>query len=213
MAALAAVTVPGRRVAFLPADVRTAVVARPSWPSRLRAARLPVPTAAAAVVALPSVAGALPSMTTPEAPQASLDQLGSNLVNLFTKGQLDDKVYDPSTEEGARQLGLAVPVPSVDKLVPVETSDILPIAAIFVVALIWGLLVVPNIMERADGSETTYFEKKEPAKPPLTPELLAEASNPVVPPTRRIAPSADKEASERNAGKQGSAKKEAGFKK
>jgi len=98
-----------------------------------------------------------------------LSAMGRKALNLVTKGA--DEVYDPSTEEGAKALGLKFPVPKLEDLGSVTSEDLLPLGALFIFALIWGVFVVPAVMEREDGSQTVYFgEKKEED---IAPEVAA----------------------------------------
>jgi len=98
-----------------------------------------------------------------------LSAMGRKALNLVTKGA--DEVYDPSTEEGAKALGLKFPVPKLEDLGSVTSEDLLPLGALFIFALIWGVFVVPAVMDREDGSKTVYFgEKKEED---IAPEVAA----------------------------------------
>jgi len=151
-----------------------------------------------------------------------MQKLGDKVYNLVAKGQLSDNVYDPSTPEGARALGLAFPVPKLEELEQVQTYDVIPVLWIFVLAVGWGLFVVPNVMTRSDGTETVYFPEKRVADP-IDPEKAPLALTEIVE-TKRL-PSGDtkdtKSASSKFGGTKGtksvSSKKKkarvAGFKK
>mmetsp|Transcript_84704 Transcript_84704/g.196940 ORF Transcript_84704/g.196940 Transcript_84704/m.196940 type:complete len:225 (-) Transcript_84704:46-720(-) len=93
--------------------------------------------------------------------------------NLVTKGA--EEAYDPTTEEGAKALGLAYPIPKKDDLPGITPEDFLPLVGIFVVACIWGIFVVPSFMERADGTKTTLFPEKEKDDGPPVDKVLAAA--------------------------------------
>jgi len=81
------------------------------------------------------------------------------VFNVITKGA--DEVNDPTTEEGAKAMGLAFPIPKNEDLPSATPADFVPIFGILVLAVVWGVLVVPNMMDRADGSKTVFFPAKE----------------------------------------------------
>lgn len=74
-----------------------------------------------------------------------------------------DKDYDPSTVEGAKALGLTFPIPASGT--QVNPKDVVPFLVVIGAAIFWGLAVVPNFMERSDGSRTTYFAETRKMKP------------------------------------------------
>eukprot|EP00929_Paragymnodinium_shiwhaense_P008408 TRINITY_DN112368_c0_g1_i1.p2 TRINITY_DN112368_c0_g1~~TRINITY_DN112368_c0_g1_i1.p2 ORF type:complete len:260 (+),score=50.06 TRINITY_DN112368_c0_g1_i1:142-921(+) len=147
--ALSCCSLPSRRCSGQPVFI---AADRP----RLRGLRQPL--ADAAVAGIVPGALSLPAYAEEAAAGGGADvkDLGTKMYNMATTGA--DAVYDPSTEEGARALGLAFPVPTLDKLQQVPFEEFAPALGIFVVAISWGLLVVPNTMTRSDGTLTTYFE-------------------------------------------------------
>mmetsp|Transcript_109327 Transcript_109327/g.326962 ORF Transcript_109327/g.326962 Transcript_109327/m.326962 type:complete len:229 (-) Transcript_109327:61-747(-) len=134
----------------------------------LRHERSGLPEHLAAAVAAASV-GALPARA--DEGGADLGKFLGYAWTIITKGSLETN--DPTTEEGAKAMGLAFPLPKNEDLPQATFEDAKPILIILGFALLYGIFVVPTMMERADGSKTIYFEEKEEedAKPENADEI------------------------------------------
>mmetsp|Transcript_129067 Transcript_129067/g.287614 ORF Transcript_129067/g.287614 Transcript_129067/m.287614 type:complete len:274 (-) Transcript_129067:83-904(-) len=100
------------------------------------------------------------------------------VFNLITKGA--DKVYDASTAEGAKGLGLAFPVPKASELEPVTLQDFLPVVGVFILAVAWGLFVVPSVMDRSDGAKSVLYVDTSQEKDEAPPKQLVSAEAPII---------------------------------
>lgn len=120
----------------------------------------------------------------------AVKDIGTKAKNVITRGALDDKFNDPSTPEGAAALGLAQPVPRIEDLPQLTGEDVFPVFAVFGLAVLWGIFGVPAMMERADGTKTTYFEEKK-EKVVYTGKMLDAAMSEIVPSTRRLSKESD----------------------
>lgn len=116
------------------------------------------PLKAVVIATTAASAGAIPAFGA-DFSVPDIGRFAGTVFNIITKGA--DEVYDPTTEEGAKAMGLAFPVPKNEDLPSVTPTDFLPIFCIIVLAVVWGVLVVPNMMDRADGSKTQFFPAKE----------------------------------------------------
>ncbi|CAE7530653.1 unnamed protein product [Symbiodinium sp. CCMP2592] len=112
--------------------------------------RQAVNRAAGASGALLGLGAAAPAAHAFEMP--NLGQFFSTVWRVVSTGS--DEVYDPTTEEGAKALGLAVPLPK-DGFGEVTSDDVLPFALFLLALVAWGLLVVPSNMDRSDGARRT----------------------------------------------------------
>jgi len=101
------------------------------------------------------------------------------LFNLITRGAAE--VYDPSTEEGAKALGFAYPLPKTEEYAAQQATlqDVAPILGIFVGALVWGIFVVPSLLDRSDGSKAYAFPEKT-EKEKLTEDQVEESQTPLL---------------------------------
>ncbi|CAE7202728.1 unnamed protein product, partial [Symbiodinium sp. CCMP2456] len=113
--------------------------------------------AAGASGALLGLGAAAPAAHAFEMP--NLGQFFSTVWRVVSTGS--DEVYDPTTEEGAKALGLAVPLPK-DGFGEVTSDDVLPFALFLLALVAWGLLVVPGNMDRSDGAKSVLFPSQVP---------------------------------------------------
>lgn len=100
------------------------------------------------------------------------------LFDLLTKGAAE--VYDPSTEEGAKALGMAYPLPKPETYEKADLQDFLPLAGLFVFALLWGIFVVPQLLDRSDGSKAYALVDKVDEPEKLTEEQEEQTQKAVV---------------------------------
>eukprot|EP00439_Symbiodinium_sp_Y106_P029221 s3984_g3.t1 len=119
--------------------------------------RQAVNRAAGASGALMGLGAAAPAAHAFEMP--NLGQFFSTVWRVVSTGS--DEVYDPTTEEGAKALGLAVPLPK-DGFGEVTSDDVLPFALFLLALVAWGLLVVPSNMDRSDGAKSVLFPSQVP---------------------------------------------------
>ncbi|CAE7943440.1 unnamed protein product [Symbiodinium necroappetens] len=135
--------------------------------------------AAGASGALLGLGAAAPAAHAFEMP--NLGQFFSTVWRVVSTGS--DEVYDPTTEEGAKALGLAVPLPK-DGFGEVTQDDVLPFALFLLALVAWGLLVVPSNMDRSDGAKSVLFPSQVPKLQESSVfglQLLASSSPPPVP--------------------------------
>mmetsp|Transcript_14521 Transcript_14521/g.36826 ORF Transcript_14521/g.36826 Transcript_14521/m.36826 type:complete len:260 (-) Transcript_14521:95-874(-) len=164
---------PQWQVNFLP-------VPPPARPSGLQPGLAPTRAAeaSAAAAAIVTVAG---GTATPAWASEGIQKV----INIVTKGT--DEFNDPSTPEGAKNLGLAFPIPTVDQTTPLSPLEFLPYLGIVAVAIGWGLFVVPSVMNRSDGAKSVLFAPKKEVQE-VTAATAAIAATPIV---KRLARPAD----------------------
>mmetsp|Transcript_11459 Transcript_11459/g.12880 ORF Transcript_11459/g.12880 Transcript_11459/m.12880 type:complete len:229 (+) Transcript_11459:124-810(+) len=148
-------------------------VARQTWPCMF----VPAPQSSARITpcrgnhgCLRSMVGAAVGMSVNGLP-ARAEEMNApdvfkfigKLFDFAAKGSTENN--DPTTEEGARAMGLAFPLPKDEELPQATLQDAVPFIVVFTVAVLWGLFAVPAMMERADGSKTVYFPEKEEEEP------------------------------------------------
>eukprot|EP00913_Durusdinium_trenchii_P027583 g25872.t1 len=110
--------------------------------------------------ALLGLSGAITAPARSEAfEMPDLGQFFSTVFRVITTGT--NEAFDPTTEEGAKALGLAVPLPK-EGFGEITSQDYLPFALFLVVLVIWGLLVVPSSMDRSDGAKSVLFPSQVP---------------------------------------------------
>lgn len=167
--------------AFLPSPMVVRLAGSrqlPQNPSSSRGTRDAVGTtlasSAAAAAAMgasrPAYAFELPQL--PEPPKlGDIGQFAQRVFKIVTTGA--DEVYDPTTDEGAKALGLAYRLPKQGEYEQVTAEDFYPFIGALVVIIIWGVFVVPTFMDRADGSKTVLFPKKEDDEEEVVKEIVA----------------------------------------
>lgn len=133
-----------------------------------------------------------------------LAETAKKALKIITTGA--DEVYDPSSEAGAKALGLAFPVPKLEKLEKVGLEDFLPLVGILLFATLWGIFVVPAVLDRSDGSKAYAFAEAEEELPDAKavemqapvlqvkrPVTTSEDLTPVVSSQRKVAPRSKKQ--------------------
>eukprot|EP00931_Biecheleriopsis_adriatica_P120509 TRINITY_DN95638_c0_g1_i1.p1 TRINITY_DN95638_c0_g1~~TRINITY_DN95638_c0_g1_i1.p1 ORF type:complete len:246 (+),score=52.68 TRINITY_DN95638_c0_g1_i1:79-816(+) len=130
--------------------------------------RASVPGRAAGVGALLAAAAA-PAPASASGLQ--MPRLGDFFVTAIKSAMgYGEKTYDPYTEEGAKALGLAYPLPQ--DLGNIDAFDVVPFLLFFGLLCVWGLLVVPSAMDRSDGAKSVLFPSQVPKLKVFVPDEI-----------------------------------------
>lgn len=133
------------------------------------------------------LAGAAPGLMPGPAGAWEISQLGNPgrfLATVWDSLLGPVKDADPYSDEGAKALGLAMPIPRQMKEQQVGFEDVLPFLGFFVLLCIWGLAVVPSTMDRSDGAKSVLFPSQVPKLKPFVPDEIR-----MLPPEAPILPS------------------------